>query len=286
MNLEVGDVSFKYGSKEVLDGITFSARKGEVVGILGENGCGKTTLLKCINMLLKPEEGRILLNEIPEGVLEPNSKSASGDGGAEVSKMKPKELARSMGVVSQSSYVTFPYTALDAVMMGRYARSSNAERSRTEDLEAAYLSLKNAGALAYADRNVVELSGGEFRRVMIARALSQEPAILLLDEPTLHLDVSHQFDLMDLVKKLAGEMGLLVVLVTHDMVFAARYCDKILLMEKGQIISAGTTEEVMTEENMRDVFHVNTEIRYDERIRGLNVMMLNKCAENTRGYDL
>lgn len=279
MDLNINGLSFNYGSKEVLNGIEFAAGKGEIIGILGENGCGKTTLLKCINMLLRPDAGTIVMAGVPDGVLDPNTESLGDDGTAEVSKMRPKELARCMGVVSQSSFVTFPYTALDAVMMGRYARSGSVERSNQRDLESAYAALKTAGAEEFADRNVMELSGGEFRRVMIARALAQEPAILLLDEPTLHLDVRHQFDLMELVKRFSRDMDILIVLVTHDMVFAARYCDKVLLMEKGKIVAAGTTAEVMTEENMRDIFHIDTEIRYDERIKGLNVTMLNKYTK-------
>ena len=283
LNLDVNGLSFMYGSKDTLSDITFSAQRGDIVGILGENGCGKTTLLKCINTLLRPNEGCIMVSDIRDGVLDSDSKSPDENGAANVSKMRPKELARSMAVVSQSSYMSFPYTALDAVMMGRYARSAPGNRSKKDDLEAAYRSLKNTGALEFAERSVMELSGGELRRVMISRALAQEPEILLLDEPTLHLDISHQFDLMDLIRKLVKEMNILVILVTHDMVFAARYCDKIILMRRGKIVSAGSTEEVMTEENMREIFHINTEIRYDEKIGGLNIMMLGKHSAEIRG---
>jgi len=284
MNLNIGGLSFSYGSKDTLKEISFGAKRGEVVGILGENGCGKTTLLKCINTLLKPNKGSILVSDVKDGTLDNNSGSLNEDGTANVSKMKPKELARSMAVVSQSSYMSFPFTALDTVMMGRYARSGPG-RSKREDLEAAHRSLKNAGALEFSDCSVMELSGGELRRVMIARALSQEPEILLLDEPTLHLDISHQFDLMDLIKSLVNEMNILVVLVTHDMVLAARYCDKIILMRKGEIVASGTTEEVITEKNMREIFHIDTEIRYDERIGSLNVMMLGKLSEKVNEED-
>lgn len=275
MKLDVNGLTFSYGSKKALDDIGFTCAKGEIVGILGQNGCGKTTLLKCINQTLKPQ-GSVLVEDMPDGVLDESSNSRNPDGTVDVSKMTPREMARGMAVVSQSAFMTFPYTAMDAVMMGRYARSG-AGSSKKEDMEVAFQALKDAGALEFSKRSVMELSGGELRRVMIARALCQQPEILLLDEPTLHLDVNHQFDLMDLIEDLVHKKDMLSVIVTHDMVLAARYCTKIILMEHGRIVDAGPTEEVMTEVNMREVFDMETEIGKDPRIPGLSVVLIGKA---------
>ncbi len=218
----------------------------------------------------------MFVRDVGEDILEPRSKCLDQDGNVRVSKMLPKELARSMAVVAQSSSSTFPYSALDCVMMGRYSRN-HVGTSRDEELEICREALKKAGVLELAYRNITELSGGEQRRVMIARALAQESEILLLDEPTLHLDVSHQLDLMELIKDLSHNMDKRVIMVTHDMVFAARYCDKIILLKKGKIVEAGPTEQVMTVKNMREIFDVNTDIRYDERIGGLSVQLLSRA---------
>ena len=281
MNLDICDISFKYGSKEILKNISFKASKGEIVGILGHNGCGKTTLLKCINAILKPHIGCISIDDIPEGIFDERSKAVNENGLADVLKMKPKELARSMAVVSQSSFMSFPFTVLDLVMMGRYARSPLTGETREENMRVAYESLKYAGALALADRNTMELSGGEFRRAMIARALAQSPEILLLDEPTLHLDIGYQFALMDLITDLSKNKGMLIIMVTHDMTFAARYCDKIILMDKGIIVDAGTTEEVMTSKNLREIFGIEADVSADSRIPGLNIVMIGRTSSKT-----
>ena len=279
MDLTVDDLTFSYGPKVILKNVEFRAEKGQIVGILGQNGCGKTTLLRCINTLLRPEKGCVMVDDLESGILDPRSKADVCKGEpVDVRTLSHCELARSMAVVSQSSYVSFPYTAMEAVMMGRYSRSKRSIGGiRSEDTEAVYKALHDTGTLELTERPVNELSGGELRRVLIARALAQEPRILLLDEPTLHLDVNHQFDLMDLVKVLANERELLVILVTHDMMLAARYCDKIILMEKGEIVDAGDTKDILTPDNVKRIFHIEADIEYDERIGGLNVTMIGKA---------
>ena len=195
MKLIVNDVNFSYSSKKNLEDISFTASKGRLLGIIGQNGCGKTTLLKCIDRMLKPSQGSILIEEPDVSIFNKN-RTDTDMSQVNIADLKRKELGRAIGVVSQSSYVSFPFTGYDAVMMGRYSRiSGNAKKDR----EAVLSAMKRAGAIEFAERSVNELSGGELRRVMIARALAQEPSVLLLDEPTLHLDVNHQFDLMNLV---------------------------------------------------------------------------------------
>lgn len=276
MRLNIDDLSFDYSSKEVLRDVGFEARHGEVLGILGENGCGKTTLLKCINKLLKQKSGCVYLSEMREGILDPKTEQKySQDGSVTTDDLSSKEIARSMAVVKQSEFISFPFTSLEAVKMGRYA--NNASNTPEEEIEIVYRAMRDAGALEFADRYVNELSGGELRRVMIARALAQEADILLLDEPTLHLDVCHQFDLMELVRKLTRERDLLVVMVTHDIAFAGRYCDRLIMMEKGKIVHAGPTEDVLTVENIRDIFHVEAEIAHHDKVEGLLVTMIGRA---------
>ncbi len=278
MKINVNGISFDYDSKSVLHDVEFQAFEGEVLGILGENGCGKTTLLKCINNLLKPQMGCTTLTEINEDLLnKKNLEKYAAENQIATKDLDNKEIARFMAVVSQSEYISFPFTCLDAVKMGRYADKN--VYSNDEERAIVFKAMKDAGALEFTNRHVNELSGGELRRVMIARALAQKSEVLLLDEPTLHLDVIHQFELMDLINKLAHERKLLVIMVTHDMVLAARYCDKIIMMKKGSIIDAGKTAEVMTQKNIRDIFHIETDVQYDERVGGLNITMIGIAPE-------
>lgn len=257
MQLDIEGVKFSYPSREILHGITFSAGPGEIVGIIGQNGCGKTTLLKCINTTLKRSEGVITID------------------GTDVSVLSKKEIAKAMGFVTQTTSTTFPFTVYETVLMGRYSRKGALEGSKESDEKIVYEAMKETGVLKFADRDIDELSGGERRRVMIARALVQEPDILLLDEPTLHLDINHQFDLMDLITRLAKERNMLVVIVTHDIILAARYCTRVIAIIHGRIGAAGSVEEVFTEENMRDLFDIETEIRNDPRV-GRSIMIIGK----------
>lgn len=271
MKIDVSGVQFGYKSTPILDDITFEAKEGKILGILGENGCGKTTLLKCINRMLKPQGGAILLDNPDLEIFD--KKNAHDE--VNITELSRKELARCFAIVSQTTSMPFPYTGYDAVRMGLYARSSATKEDENEKI---YDAMKEAGALEFAERSVKELSGGELRRVMIARALVQNPKVLLLDEPTLHLDMDHQFALMDLIIHLRDARNMIIIMVTHDLTYAARYCDEVLIMEKGRIIRAGPVAEVLKPDVVRDVFHINAMIEYDERVKGLNVVMIGRVS--------
>jgi len=258
MQLEINDVKFAYHSSDVLKDISFKAGNGEVIGILGKNGCGKTTLMKCINAHLKPHSGCVTID------------------GAAVSEMSKRDLAKNMAVVAQSVNLSFPFTVLETVMMGLYPTSEWMQSPSESDMARVLDAMNSTGITEFSDRPVTELSGGERQRVLISRALVQDPEIFLLDEPTLHLDVNHQFNLMEMVNRLAKEKNMLVIIVTHDIFLAARYCDRILLMEKGEIVSSGRTEDVITSENLEKVFSVNADVSYDKRIGGLNVLFIGR----------
>lgn len=263
MQLKIEDVGFSYPSRDVLKDISFNASAGEVVGIIGQNGCGKTTLLKCINTTLSCTKGIVSIDD------------------QDVNSLTKKEIARAMGFVMQTTNTTFPFTVYETVQMGRYSRKKTFDADDdNNDVRVIYEAMRDTGILKFVDRDIDELSGGERRRVMIARALVQEPDILLLDEPTLHLDINHQFDLMDLIRDLSRNRGLLVVIVTHDLIFAARYCDRIIAIENGLIAAAGTAREVITPDNMRKLFEINVEIQDDPRV-GLSVTILNRYRSSS-----
>lgn len=267
MQLKIDDVGFSYPSRDVLKDISFEAGRGEVIGIIGQNGCGKTTLLKCINTTLKSTKGTVSIDD------------------RDVQSLTKKEIARAMGFVMQTTSTTFPFTVYETVHMGRYSRKSTFDADEDDDdTRIIYEAMRDTGILKFADRDIDELSGGERRRVMIARALVQEPEVLLLDEPTLHLDINHQFDLMDLIRDLSKNRGLLVVIVTHDLIFAARYCDRIIAIEGGVIAATGTAREVITPENMRRLFEIEAEVRDDPRV-GLSVTILNRYRSAQKSDD-
>lgn len=258
MKLNVSSLFFSYGEGNAVDDVSFDAEQGEVIGIIGQNGCGKTTLLKCINTLLRPSGGTVMIEDV------------------NVLSMPRKEVARNIGVVSQHSTIIFPYNVLDMVMMGRYPAKNSLETYNSKDLDIVKRSMAETGVEGFAERTIDELSGGERQRVLIARALAQEPKIMLLDEPTLHLDVNHQFDLMELIRRLATERNMLVIIVTHDIMLAARFCDRLIMMEHGKIVSSGMTKDVLTEDNLSKVFEIEAKVSYDERIDGLNVFILGR----------
>ena len=239
VDLAIEGVDCFYDSVKILENVQFSVKTGTFLGILGPNGSGKTTLLKSISRVLKPRKGAILLDN------------------TNVYKMKTSEVARNMAVVPQDSVITFSFTALQIVLMGRSPHLSRLQAETEKDLAIARKAMEYTGTWAFAQRPVTELSGGERQRVIIARALTQEPKILLLDEPTSHLDISNQLEIMDLLKHLCVENKLLIVGVFHDFNLAARYCDSVILLKKGRIVAIGSAVETLTSENIKKVFGID-----------------------------
>jgi iron complex transport system ATP-binding protein len=237
--LNVDGVECRYGSVKVLEDVSLSVKEGDFVGILGPNGSGKTTLLKSISRILKPHRGTILLNK------------------ADIYSLKGVEVARQMAVVPQDSAIGFSFAALDVVLMGRNPHMTRFQMESTKDLAIARKVMKLTNIWHLAERPINELSGGEKQRVIIARALAQEPKILLLDEPLTHLDINNQLETMDLVKELCVKEGLIVLAVFHDLNLMARYCTSAILLKNGRIFSAGSLDDVLTSENIKNVFSVN-----------------------------
>ena len=239
VDLVIEDVDCFYESVQILEKVHFTVKTGTFLGILGPNGSGKTTLLKSISRVLKPRKGAILIDAV------------------NVYKMKNADVAKQMAVVPQDSSIAFSFTSLQVVLMGRAPHLSRLQSEGEKDFVIAKQAMEYTGTWNLANRLVTELSGGERQRVIIARALTQQPTVLLLDEPTSHLDISNQLEIMDLLKQLCVEKKLLIVGVFHDFNLAARYCDSIILLKDGKIVAAGKASDTLTSQNIRDVFGIN-----------------------------
>ena len=237
--LNLDGVECRYGSVKVLEDVSLTVKEGDFVGILGPNGSGKTTLLRSISRTLKPHRGTILLNE------------------TDIYSLKSVEVAKQLAVVPQDSNIGFSFAALDVVLMGRNPHMTRFQMESGKDMAIARKAMMLTNTWQFAERPINELSGGEKQRVIIARALAQEPKILLLDEPLTHLDIINQLEIMDLVKALCVKEKLIVLAVFHDLNLAARYCTSAVMLKKGKIVSAGSIAEVLTSENIKGVFNVD-----------------------------
>ncbi len=237
--LEIRDLSAGYGHRHVLEQISLKASEGEVVGVIGPNGSGKTTLLKTITKVLEPISGTVLID------------------GTNIDKMQSTQIAKKVAVVSQVISINFEFTVEDIVLMGRTPYIKGSET--VEDINIVRDAMEKTNTLFLKDRLITQLSGGELQRVIIARAFAQNPKILLLDEPTSHLDITNQIDILNLVKH-ASRKGMVVVAVMHDLNLAAYYCDKICLLRDGKLISVGTPDQVLTPSNIERAFNIAVEV--------------------------
>jgi iron complex transport system ATP-binding protein len=220
----------------VLHGVDLKLRGGDFVGLLGPNGCGKSTLIRAITGIIPLTAGRVTL------------------GGRPLQSLNRREIARLAGVVPQDGAGRFAFSVREVVMMGRYAYSGRFRSPSREDESSVSIAMEQTRVAHLATRSVLELSGGERQRVIIARALAQRPGVLLLDEPTNHLDISHQVEVFDLLYRLNREEGLSLLCVTHDLNFAAEYCSSIVLMKEGRIFAHGSPTEVVTEAVINEVY--------------------------------
>ena len=239
--LALEDVALRLGGRPVLDGATLALAPGEVLGLAGPNGAGKTTLFRVATGVLRPDRGRVRL------------------AGASVASLSRRALARRVAVVPQDVTVPFPFSAGEVVLMGRAPHRRGPGFDAPEDVERARRCLAELGILDLADRSMLELSGGERQLVLVARALAQEPAVLLLDEPTAHLDLRHRAVVLERVAAFAADGGSALV-VSHDLVVAARHCQRLALMAGGRIAACGPPRDVITPELLRRVFGVEAEI--------------------------
>ena len=241
--LSVDDLSFAYRDRTVLSRISFSVDAGEVLGLVGPNGCGKTTLIKCVDGMLSPQEGKVVL------------------GGRDLGGMHRREVARAMAYVPQSAGNQTASTVFETVLMGRRPYLNWTVSPADEEKVVEALDLLDLGGLAF--RKVGELSGGERQRVMIARALVQETGVVLLDEPTSNLDIRHQMAVMEVLSRLAEERDLAVVIALHDLNLAATYCHRLMVLAGGSIYGYGAPEEVLTQEMLGNVYGIEAVVKQD-----------------------
>lgn len=236
MKLEIYGIRFSYDGRPVLNEVTFSVKEGEVVGLIGPNGSGKTTLIKCIDRILKPKAGVVLVD------------------GRGMGTMTLQERSWLMAYVPQSAHSVFSSTVFETVLLGRkpYISWGLSQRDKEVVSQAIYL----MGLENYTLRQFNELSGGERQKVLITRALVQEPEILLLDEPTSNLDLRHQIEVLNIIRRVAREKGMTVLMVMHDLNLAARFSDRLILLREGKVWDGGTPAEVLTPENMRQVYGI------------------------------
>ena len=243
--VRVEALSFGYPGREVLDDVGFGARAGEVVGLCGPNGAGKSTLLRLILGLLSPRAGRVML------------------GGDPVAGLERREIARRAALLMQDAPLELPLSAREVVALGRLPHLRRFEGERASDQVAIDAAMELTDTLAFADRRVTELSGGERHRVQLARALAQETPLLLLDEPTASFDVAHQLQALALLRAAAAR-GRAVLVAMHDLSLAARSCDRILLLGEGRLQADGPPAQALTEDNLARLFRVRARVRADE----------------------
>jgi iron complex transport system ATP-binding protein len=234
--IEAHSISFRYHEDWVLEDVSFRVEKGEFVGVIGPNGSGKTTLLKILYRLLTPRKGEILFELVP------------------MKKMERTDIAKRIAVVAQETQLLFPFSVLETVLMGRSPYLGHLMFESEKDLEIVKKAMEWTNILPFSERPMDELSGGEKKRVFIARALAQEPEVILLDEPTANLDIHHQMDFLNLILTLNRERGLTIVMASHDMNIASEFCDRLILLQEGRIYKMGTPHEVITEENIENVY--------------------------------
>ena len=241
-DLRVIDASFSYTSGFTLNHINLCVPGGQMVGLLGPNGCGKTTLLKLATGVLVPSEGEVRIGEIS------------------LKKLLRREVAMQIAVVPQELNIPFAYTVEEVVMLGRtpFLKGLAGEGKRDHQIVSGVLEL--TGMTGFRGRYFNELSGGERQKIVLAMALAQEPVILLLDEPTSHLDISHQIEILDLLRKFNREKKVTIVAAMHDLNLAALYFERLVLLGRGFVFADGSPDEVITGENIQKIFSAKVEI--------------------------
>ncbi len=240
--LVVEDLNFGYREKTILNDINFSVKAGDICGLLGPNGSGKTTLLKCINGILNGKSGRIKIF------------------GQEIARLSREEIAGLIAVVPQELNVVFSFTVLQIVLMAGNSRFGFSGIPKKNDYLNAFEVLEDLGIEHLAERRYNELSGGEKQMVLIARALFQKSGILLLDEPTSHLDFKRQYTIMELIKKITKEKNLTTLITLHDPNTAGRYCNRLIMLKNGGIVYQGLRDKIFHTQSLESMYDMRVTI--------------------------
>lgn len=242
--LSIEGLSMEFGGFRALDGIDLHMGSGKLVGLIGPNGCGKSTMMRCISRIYEPTSGRITVD------------------GKDVSKLKPVEIAKLVATVPAEMGSTFNMTVMDMVVLGRYPFVDRLWWETPEDERITREALKTFGLDRIRNRQLSLCSSGERQRALIAKAYVQEPKLMLVDEPTAHLDMKYKLQVMEYLRSMARkDMSILVA--EHDISLIARYCDVCVIMKQGRIVTIGDPKEVITEELIRDVYEVESRVGLD-----------------------
>jgi len=245
VRLRAEQVRLGYGDRTIVDGLDLDVVAGTITAVIGPNGCGKSTLLRALGRLLKPTAGQVVLD------------------GKRIDRVPTREVAKVLGLLPQAPSAPEGLTVADLVARGRHPHQAWYRQWSADDEDAVAQALDWTGIADLAERPVDQLSGGQRQRAWISMALAQGTDLLLLDEPTTFLDLAHQVDVLDLVRRLHSEAGRTVVMVLHDLNLAARYADRLVAMREGRIVAAGKPAEVITEELLEEVFGLAARVIQD-----------------------
>ena len=253
-------LTYDVDARRLLDGVGLHAHPGELVGVVGPNGAGKTTLLRALSGILRCQEGVVRLD------------------GTDVDRLSSRQVAAAVALVPQIAPYTHGFNVIELVLMGRYPHLGPFRIEGREDNRIARDAMRLTETEQFADRTLDTLSGGERQRVFIARALTQQPRVLLLDEPTTNLDVLHQLKVLDVVRRLVDD-GLAAIAAIHDLNMAARYCDRLVLLSGGRVLAEGPPEHVLSPEAMESAFGVRAAVYRDPVTGALAVSLIAPAAQ-------
>lgn len=243
--LKAEHIQVGYEDRVVINDLTLEIKKGEILSILGPNGCGKSTLLKTLSRVILPKKGQVYLEEKP------------------LHAIKSKVISTKLALLSQHNYAPADITVKQLIYYGRFPHKKWYETKSKEDEEVIEWAITHTGLKGYEDKRVSSLSGGERQRVWLAMALAQKPDVLLLDEPTTYLDISHQLELMELIEEINQNLEMTVVMVLHDINQASRYSNRLVVMKSGKIVADGSPNEVINEELLKEIYKIECEIERD-----------------------
>lgn len=241
------NLNISYGNLDIVKDLNLDIPKGKITTIIGSNGCGKSTILKTIARIIQAKSGDIFVNNI------------------NIKEQSPKDLAKVMAVLPQSPQAPSGLTVEELIAYGRFPHQKGFGKMRKEDEDIVTWALQSTGIEEFRERPIEALSGGQRQRAWIAMALAQQTEILILDEPTTYLDLAHQLEILKLLEELNKKQGTTIVMVIHELNNAARFADNMIGVKKGQVVCQGTAHEVMTKENLKELFNIDAEIVEDPR---------------------
>ena len=243
------NLNISYGNVDIVKDLNLNIPKGKITTIIGANGCGKSTILKTIGRVITPKSGNIYIN------------------GKDIYKENPREIAKNMAILPQSPQAPSGLTVEELIAYGRFPHQKGFRKANEKDKDIVNWALEITGIEEFKDRNIDDLSGGQRQRAWIAMALAQETDILLLDEPTTYLDLAHQLEILKLLEDLNKKQGRTIVMVIHELNNAARFADHMIGIKKGRVVCEGSADEVMTKENLKEIFNIDAEIVKDPRTK-------------------